>query len=301
MTPLAVVGRNDEIRSVLRDEIENFVFGLRVFPLVRIEYRYRLPALRPHHLHRRDIGIPVAEVDHSGEGQWALFQGHPAIHSGIVPTVEDPLVDAEEELRLRRVVDCDGGPHRMPVHVVQVAGCEDPAEVPRDGGGIDHLLIPRRDDVVLQLEPALPGVYVDPIEPLANAVEQLRPLPVGVQHGAGDRGAQRAGTFDQAPQVNEDFVGVVLLCDDLPGIPEIARAYLQLLGDEAVSLNAAGCEGSVEIVGDGRGNQLRAGALSLGLHWPLRLPRAPASISLARPFVCGRAPTARGWLASPAP
>src|SRR5882724_4549587 len=74
---------------------------------------------------------------------------------------------------------------------------------------------------------------------------------VRVEHCTRNRLPSGASAFYKPPQVDEDFVGVVPLRLLLDGLPELLLLHLQVLGDPAVFLNAAGREGPVEVLDDG--------------------------------------------------
>src|SRR5207302_1680330 len=66
----------------------------------------------------------------------------------------DPLVDAEQELRLQRVGDEELGKGRDPMVVEVVFGGVDAPEVPADGSALQDLLLAGRDQIVPDLRPA---------------------------------------------------------------------------------------------------------------------------------------------------
>ena len=84
-------------------------------------------------LHGVDLDLHVGEVH-------AVVGVHPAIDRLGVVDIIDALVDAEQELRLGRVVDGHARPLGLAVLVVEKARREHLTEAPEQGAPLDHLV-----------------------------------------------------------------------------------------------------------------------------------------------------------------
>ena len=99
-------------------------------------------ALVGHHLHRRHVGVAVADEDDAAKRNGARLLGHVAVHRRAVPVIVDAAVDAEQVLRLGGVVDRHAGPDRLVVLVVDELGGEHVLELIDDRAAANHLFDP---------------------------------------------------------------------------------------------------------------------------------------------------------------
>src|SRR3954470_24671736 len=100
-----------------------------------------MPALQPHHLHRRDISISVSNKDHALERDRSLFHRYPFVHGLVVPIIDYSFIDSEKKLSLRRVINGDAGPCSQAFTIKDELRCEYVCELVRDPATFDDLLI----------------------------------------------------------------------------------------------------------------------------------------------------------------
>jgi hypothetical protein len=116
LASVSEVGRGNEMYSVFRDQLEDFLLCFPSAsvrgPFFRVEYSDRVTSVKANNFHGRDVGVAVTDEEHSFDRYWSLFHLHPLVDRLVVPVVYHFLVDSEEKLGLGRVVDCDSWPDR---------------------------------------------------------------------------------------------------------------------------------------------------------------------------------------------
>lgn len=113
-------------------------------------YRDGVAAVLPHDGEARDVGRPVADVDHVLERHRPEVGRHVIVH--VLRVVEHALVDAEEELRLLRVADHALGKCDAPRRVLGKLAGENRAHMRRETRAFDQGLDAAADDVVLDAD-----------------------------------------------------------------------------------------------------------------------------------------------------
>src|SRR6185295_13415977 len=96
--------------AVFGDQVVDLLLQLAFGPALRIKHCDGMTALMAYHLHRRNVGISITEIDDPRKRNGTLLGWDPAVDRVVIPRVVYLLVDPEQELRLVRVVDRDGRP-----------------------------------------------------------------------------------------------------------------------------------------------------------------------------------------------
>src|SRR5688572_14667657 len=110
-----------------------------------------MPTLLPYHFHRWNVGISVSNKDHALERDRPLIHRYPFVDGLVVPIVDYALIDSEKKLRLRRVVNSNARPYSQTAFVEVELRTEYVRELVCDLATFNDLLVPRRNDKVLQL------------------------------------------------------------------------------------------------------------------------------------------------------
>ena len=147
--------------------------------VIRVVHRYAVSALVAHHGEARHIRRPVAHVDHVVEGDGAQVGIHVVIH--VFRIFQHPLVDAEKELRFRRVREHPLGEVDAAIALAELTA-EHLAHVGADDGAVDQRLQPAGDDVVLHAYAAEAVLLRQ--RPILELAEKLRHASVVGQLGA---------------------------------------------------------------------------------------------------------------------
>ena len=211
----------------------------------------RVPAHILDEAHARDISLSIADEDHPGERHGALLHRLVGIDSRRVPDIKAPLVDAEEELRLGRVVYRHGGPLSDAVLVIEKRGGVDRLELFPDPTSLDHLLDARGDDVVLELHALGLSKAVYPSEPGLHAGEEPDAPSMFPERLTGQlHPIVHAGLPAHQEHVAEDGIGILILGQIQRHLPEMLRLHPELR-DVAVLLHVARTERPVEVVAEG--------------------------------------------------
>ena len=134
---LAVVGRDDEVDALLPEQFlgEGLLAGI-----LRVVNGDGLASEHGHYLHARDVGLPVAEIDHLRIGDPLLVLGHAVVDLLVVMGAEYPLAYLEDELGLGSVVHGYTRPDSLTGLVVDVGAGEYVLELGGDGGALDDFL-----------------------------------------------------------------------------------------------------------------------------------------------------------------
>ena len=165
-----VVGRRDVPHAVGVGGELVALLETRARGVFRVVNRDGPPARALHHGEARNVGRPVAHVDHVLERDRAELLRHVVVH--VVRRFEHPLVDAEEELRLLRVADHPFGEDDASVGVLRVFAAEDFAHVRLDAAAHDEFLDARADDVVLEVDAV--GLVLGREQAGLHLIEHLR-------------------------------------------------------------------------------------------------------------------------------
>ena len=165
---LRVVGLAEEVHAVLPYQ----ALGYRLLLAVAIDGD-GVAALLLDDAHAGNVGLPVAHVYHPLEGDGTVLFGHKLVDPLVVAYLRYPLVDLEEELRLRGIIHRHSGPVGDAIDVVEERAGVDFLESLGYRGALNHLLQPRGVDVVLDVYPARLAVSVDEREPLLDALEEF--------------------------------------------------------------------------------------------------------------------------------
>lgn len=156
----------------------------------------------------RNVGLAVADIDDVAKGYGTLIIGNVIVDAFIVH-IQASLVDAEQELGLRRVVDRDGGPIRHSVGVeVEPAG-EDAVETTGYGCALYDLLVAGRDDVVPDVHLRPSGIVVDAIEPCIHTIPERHALALVAEYLSRDGFVCTTGFLQHQHHIDEDVVGMV--------------------------------------------------------------------------------------------
>src|SRR5690606_38600635 len=98
----------------------------------RIVHRNRIAALVGDQAHGRYVGVAVAEIDDAVEGDRAALFAQDLVDGDVVPLLQGPFVDPEEELGLGGVVDAQRHADRIQLGVEYEGRGVDPLEVAGD-------------------------------------------------------------------------------------------------------------------------------------------------------------------------
>ena len=133
----------------------------------------------------------------------------------MIVDIQTTLIDPEQILRLRRVINREGRPLGY-------------------GAALDHLSKARGYDVVFGSNAVVLAVAINPVEPTLNTLEKRESFSVGLNICAPNRDVCCSRLFEHSIHIDEDVVGLVFLRQTRNLSPEFRR-FIPISGTKSCS------------------------------------------------------------------
>ena len=224
MAALPVVGRSDVLHPPGVGRKLVALAETAAARVVRIVNRDRVPAALVHQREAGHVGRPVTDVDHVLEGHRPQVGRHVVVH--ILVMLQHALVDAEQELGLRRVRDRPLRKADVALRILAELAAEDRLHLRRQPAAVEQRLEAGGNDVELDLHPR--QLVVVPERGGRQRVEDLRHPRVEVEARAELRQPRVADAVhlqvvEQALQVGQLAVPLLLGDQRVALLPELRR------------------------------------------------------------------------------
>ena len=245
-TMSAMTVHRDEIDAAVIDELAYFV---DFFSRGRVIGGDGISTHLFDQPHAGNVCLSVADIDHAAERDGTGVFRNVFIDLHVVADRIDSLVDFEQELRFRGVIDHHGRPERDAVHVVEKGTGVYLFEFVGDGRPFDHLFDAGRVDVMFDGQIPFETVCVDASEPFPHAFEKGNFGPRFAESLAAQGDILVVRLFQHPEHVGQNGVAVLLFRHGGTFRPELFVGFPHGR-NEIVFLHVAGSQCAVEIVSD---------------------------------------------------